>query len=168
MTTVTSEVSNLMQQFEGIVSDAKAIAARLSNEAFNRQPQPGRWSPGQCLEHLNITERKMLESMRPVAQAARSASRKADGPTRHGWMMNWFIRSMEPPPRRRFKTGAAFVPPSSLSKDAVVGEFVTLHEDVVRMLREVEGYDLSPKVQSPFAKFLKYKLGSAFALMAAH
>ena len=168
MTQVTGEVADLSRRFESIVSDAKALMGPLSDEAFNRQAAPDRWSPGQCLEHLNITERKMLENMRPAAAAVRSGGRRANGATRHGLLMGWFIRSMEPPPKRRFKTGVGFVPPASLSKDAVLGEFVRLHGDVLRMLKEVEGYDLSPKVQSPFAKFLKYKLGSAFALMAAH
>ncbi|HEX9579548.1 MAG TPA: DinB family protein [Gemmatimonadales bacterium] len=168
MTPGTAEVAELIRQFEAIVSDAKALAGPLSEEAFNRQPASGGWSPGQCLEHLNITERAMLQNMRPAAANVRSQGRRAEGPTRHGFLMGWFIRTMEPPVKRRLRTGAGFVPSSTLAKDAVLAEFARLHQDVLSLLKEADGYDLSPKVQSPFAKFLRYKLGSAFALMAAH
>jgi hypothetical protein len=168
MRSASGEVPDLVRQFDSIVSDARSLAGSLSDEAFNRQPEPGRWSVGQCLEHLNITERKMLENMRPAAREALASRRRAGAPTRHGWMMGWFIRSMEPPPKRRFKTGAGFVPAVALSRDAVLNDFLSLHEDVVAMLRELDGHQMSVKVQSPFARLLRYKLGSAFALMAAH
>jgi len=168
MPNAPGEVPDLVRQFEKIVSDARSLAGSLSDETFNRQPEQGRWSVGQCLEHLNITERKMLQNMRPAARATLATGRGAGAPTRHGWMMGWFIRSMEPPPKRRFRTGAAFVPPATLSKDAVLREFISLHEEVIAMLRELDGHPMSVKVQSPFNKLLRYKVGSAFALMAAH
>lgn len=163
-----AEVADLVRQFEAIVADARNLAGPMSDEGFNRQPAAGRWSPGQCLEHLNMTERGMLENMRLAAAEVRSGARPWARPTRHGWLMGWFIGVMEPPVKWRAKTSAAFAPTSTLSKDAVLGEFVRLHDDVRAMLQQVDGYDLGVKIRSPFSKYLKYKLGSAFALMAAH
>jgi hypothetical protein len=168
MLTGTAEVADLIRQFEDIVRDARSIVGPLSPEVFNRQPAAGGWSVGQCVEHLNITERAMLQSMRLAAAEARTRGKRATGPTRHGLLMRFFIKTMEPPVRRRLRTGAAFVPPRQLSKEEVVAEFVRLHDEVITLLREVDGYDLSPRVQSPFAKVLRYRLGSALALMAAH
>lgn len=57
------------------------------------------------------------------------------------------------------------MPPSNLSKVPVLAEFTKLHDDLLRALQELDGYDLGAvKVQSPFAGWLKYKLGSAIAL----
>lgn len=162
-------VSDYVRQFEAIVADARALVEPLSDSDFNRQPAADRWSAGQCLEHLNITERSMLERMRPAAEEVRQRGWPAAGPTRHGFIMRLLIGSMEPPPKRRFRTGAAFVPPSRISKDQALADFRRLHDEVFRLLERVDGYDLgAAKVQSPFSKLLRYKLGSAFALMAAH
>ncbi|HXV85498.1 MAG TPA: DinB family protein [Gemmatimonadales bacterium] len=164
----SQEVGDLVSQFEAIAADAKALVEPLPEAVFNRQPASGGWSVGQCMEHLNITERAMLANMRPAAQAVQLSGTPASQPTRHGWLMGWFIGTMEPPVKRRIRTRSGFIPPATLVKDAVLGEFLRLHQEVLRMLREVDGRDLSAKVQSPFSRFLRYKLGSAFALMAAH
>lgn len=163
------EVAELGSQLEAIVRDAQDLAGPLSGEAFNRQPAPGRWSVGQCLEHLNITERAMLLGMREAAQRIQASGRLAVGPTRHGLMMGWFIKTMEPPVKRRWRTRRGFVPPSQLSKPDVLREFAELHDEVIGLLHTVDGYDLNgAKMQSPFVKWMRYKLGSGLALMIAH
>ena len=169
MTLANAEVADYARQLEAVVRDAQALCAPLSAEAFNRQPGPGRWSAGQCLEHLNITNRAMLAGMRPAAERIRAGGRRAAGPTRHGWLMKWLISTMEPPAKRRLRTRPSFVPPGTLSKTEVLKEFVALHGEAVRLLETVDGYDLgAAKMQSPFFGLLWYKLGSGLALMAAH
>jgi hypothetical protein len=165
----SAEVEDLKRQFAAIVADARALADSSSEDAFNRQPAPGRWSPAQCIEHLNITARKMLPGLNGAAEKIRQQGTPASGPTRHGWLMGWLIASMEPPPKRRFKTGTAFVPPSQLSKTQVMNDFLALHDELARTLESLNGLDLNgATMPSPFFKLLRYKVGSAFALHAAH
>jgi len=169
MTPSNAEVADYIRQVEAIKADAVALASRLGDEPFNWQPGPNRWSAGQCLEHLNITHRAMLPRMREAAERTRASGRRAAGATRHGFLMRWFINGMEPPPKRRYRTGAGFVPPSDVSREPVLAEFTKLHDDLLRLLEQLDGYDLgAAKVQSPFAKWLRYKLGSAIALQMAH
>ncbi|HWP38875.1 MAG TPA: DinB family protein [Gemmatimonadales bacterium] len=166
---MSGEVEDLKRQFAMIVADARALAESLDEDAFNRQPAPGSWSPAQCIEHLNITARKMLPGLKGAAEAIRQRGTPASAPTRHGWLVGWLIRGMEPPPKRRFKTGAAFVPPSRLSRTQVMNDFIALHQELGRILDGLSGLDLNgAKLQSPFFKLLRYKAGSAFALHAAH
>lgn len=169
MTLANPEVADYARQLEAVVKDAQAFCTPLGDDAFNRQPGPGRWSVAQCLQHLNIANRAMLAGMRPAAARIRAGGRRAPGPTRHGWIMKLLISTMEPPAKRRLRTRASFVPPGALSKPEVLKEFVALHDDVQRLLESVDGYDLgAAKMQSPFFKLLWYQLGSAVALMAAH
>lgn len=163
------EAADYARQLTAIVADGQSLCAPLAPEAFNWQPGPSRWSVGQCLEHLNITERSMLAGMRRAAEQVRARDRRATAPTRHGWIMTWLIADMEPPVKRRYKTGTGFIPTLQLSKAEVLKEFVALHDDVRRLLEAVDGYDLgAAKMQSPFFKLLRYKLGSAIALLTAH
>jgi hypothetical protein len=165
----SAEVEDFKRQFGSIVAEARSLAEPLSEEALNRQPGPDRWSAAQCLEHLNITARAMLPGLKSAAEVVCRKGTPASGGTRHGWLMRWLIGSMEPPPQRRFKTGPGFVPPSRLSKTQVMNDFIALHEQLLAVLDGLNGYDLnSAKMQSPFFKLLRYKVGSAFALHAAH
>lgn len=163
------EVADSARQLTAVVKDAQALCAPLSAETFNWQPGPGRWSMGQCLEHLNTTERAFLPRIHEAIERVRASGKRSAGPTRIGFFMRWFIREMEPPPKRRFRTKPAFVPPSVLRKDAVLAEFTALHDQLLQYLEGVNGYDLgSVKIGSPFAPLLRYNLGAAFALIAAH
>ncbi len=169
MTFTNSEVADYARQIEAIKADARALVGGASDEAFNWQPGPNRWSAGQCLEHLNLTYRSLLPPLRQAAERVRATGRRAKRATQHSFFMRWFIKDMEPPPKRRYQTGSGFVPPSGLSRERALADFGGLHDELLRLLEQVDGYDLGgAKVQSPFAKWLKYKLGSAIALQMAH
>ncbi|MBI3982371.1 MAG: DinB family protein [Gemmatimonadetes bacterium] len=165
----SAEVEDFKRQFASIVADVRALVEPLSEDALNRQPEPGRWSAAQCLEHLNITARAMLPGLKHAADVVRSKGLPGSGHTKHGVLMGWLIRGMEPPPKRRYQTGRGFVPPSGLSKTQVLNDFIALHAELDKVLEQVNGLDLNTaKMQSPFFKWLRYKVGSAFALHAAH
>jgi hypothetical protein len=165
----SSEVADYARQIEAIKADASTLVGGSSDEAFRWAPGPDRWSAGQCLEHLNITDRSMLPPMRQAAQRVRAAGRRAKRPTQHSFFMRWFIKDMEPPPKRRYQTGSGFLPAGGVSRARTLAEFNAVHDELLRLLEQVDGFDLSgAKVQSPFAMWLKYKLGSAIALQLAH
>lgn len=169
MAHVEPEIADYVRQVNAIRQDARALVDGLGDDAFNRQPEPGRWSAGQCLEHLNATYRAMLPRMQEAAQTVRASGRRAKGPTRHAFLIRWFIKDMEPPVKRPYRTGSAFVPPSGLARGAVLAEFLRLHDELLVLLERVNGYDLgAAAVRSPFAGWLKYKLGSAIAIQTAH
>lgn len=166
---VEPDIADYVRQIAAIKADASSLVGGLSQEAFTWRPAAGKWSAGQCVEHLNITHRAMLPRMQEAAERTRASGRRARGVMRHGFFMRWFIADMEPPSKRRYATGRDFVPPSNLSREQVLAEFMELHEGLLRLLEQVNGYDLGAvRVQSPFAGWMRYKLGSAMALQMAH
>jgi hypothetical protein len=78
---------------------AQALAAGLTEQQLNWQPEPGSWSVGQCLEHLSITNEAYLTS---ISAALRE---KPDSPVEQitpGWFGRWFIHSfVEPSPNSK-------------------------------------------------------------------
>ena len=87
----------MQQQLGGIVDSLKAAQSRLraltdklSDSAWSAKPGPDRWSPAECVEHLNLTSRAYL----PLLHDAVGKARKMRGaPTTHyrrdllGWFM---------------------------------------------------------------------------------
>ena len=107
--------------------------------------------------------------MQDAAQAVMARGRRARGPTRHALLIRWFIKDLEPPVKRRYRTGSSFEPPSTLERQAVLAEFLRLHNELLALLEKVNGYHLgSAAVRSPFSGWLRYKLGSACAIQMAH
>src|SRR5574341_987320 len=103
------EPEDYICQLEAIQSDAREIAAGLTDAQFNWRPEPGRWSIAQCFDHLSVTASRYLTVIDEGIERARARGLYGNGPFRHGWLGNWFARSLEPPVKRKFKAPKAFL-----------------------------------------------------------
>ena len=136
---------------------------------FNWQPKPGTWSLGQCLDHINVTSRKFLDSMEPVIAAARSGGQLSEGPYVYGFLGRMFQRMTLPPAKRRFSAPAMFRPVEGKKMEAVASEWAQVHERMKKVIENASGVDLQRvKVASPASNLLKINLGMGFWIMTAH
>ncbi|MGZ7080956.1 MAG: DinB family protein, partial [Thermoanaerobaculia bacterium] len=144
------------------------IVGRLSDAQFNWQPTPDRWSIGQAVEHMNITTERYGPVLTKAIADARAGGRTAPGPFALGLLERWFFGAMEPPPRRRFRTRATFVPVANLPLGTTIDRFVGLQEEFARVIQAAEGLDLAHiKVRSQFGP-ISWSLNGTFAILLAH
>jgi hypothetical protein len=135
---------------------------------FTVRPQAMSWSAAECLAHLSISTELFLPTLRKaIDDAKRQKKKKTAKPKMDllGRVLAWFL---EPPIRTRVKTAAPFVPKSTRAKAEAFGEFATLQEKLVDLLREAREADLGVKIVSPFNRRVRYNLYSAFRIVAAH
>jgi hypothetical protein len=134
---------------------------------FTVRPSPLRWSAAECLAHLSISSEMFLPVLRDALAKARASSRKRGKVKMDllGRVLAWFL---EPPIRTKVKTTAPFVPKSTRAKADAFGEFATLQEKLIDLLRDARDADLRMKIVSPFDKRVRYNLLSAFRIVAAH
>lgn len=157
------------RQLEAINEDARDLIADLSETQFNWTPAPGQWSIGECLDHLNVTNRELIKPLHEAIKDAHARGRTFQGPFRHGWLVNKFVRSMEPPVKRKFKAPAIFRPRPQMSLIEVSREFFAVQDEVLQLIEEANGIHLARvKIASPVSRFLKYSVGQAFDLIATH
>ena len=155
------------RQYEGLKDDVRELTEGLSRDQLNWAPAPDKWSIAQCLAHLNRTDEAYAEALGPGIVKARERGLEG-GRIRYGILERWFIRTMEPPPRRRFKAPGKVVPAEDHPLD-VVGEYLDLKDRLVERLHQADGLDLSKaKIASPLARFIQIRIGAAFAFLAAH
>ena len=67
------------------------------------RPQPGKWSIAQNLAHLNFGYQYFDTIVSSIA-AARAKGIVGNGPFRYRWLSSWFVKSQEPPPKRKYKS----------------------------------------------------------------
>jgi hypothetical protein len=143
----------------------KATDGRL----FTVRPHPNSWSAAECLAHLSISTEMFLPALRSALEDARKRNLVSDKPPKMdfvGSVLRWFL---DPPFRQRVKTAQPFVPKSVRAKAEAFGEFSTLQNKLLEILRATRGLDLRRiKIVSPFDKRVKYNLYSAFRIVAAH
>jgi hypothetical protein len=163
------EVEAFRQQFEQLSHDADALVDPLTDEQFNWQPAPDAWSVAQCIEHLNTTARLYLPQLdESIANAIRRGT-YGEGPFSYNVVGRFLTAAMEPPPRFRVKTPKPFHPPQTRPRSDVMAAFKAYQVQFTDRLRQANGLDLArAKVRSPTATWLRFSLGSGFALMLAH
>jgi DinB family protein len=147
---------------------AWTLVQSTDGRLFTVRPQALSWSAAECLAHLSISTEMFLPVLRKSIDDARKKKRKVTSKPKMdvlGRVMAWFL---EPPIRKKVKTAAPFVPKSTRAKAEAFGEFASLQEKLIDLLREARDADLGAKIVSPFDKRVRYNLLSAFHIVAAH
>lgn len=163
------EIDDLRRQFEQLSADADALVAPLTDDQFHWQSAPGAWSVAQCIDHLNVTARLYLPRLdQGIADAIRRGV-YGEGPFRYALIGRWITRSQEPPSRLRVKAPERFHPVPRRSRSEIMAAFRAYQVQYVDRLRQANGLDLArARVSSPAFAWLRFSLGSGFALMTAH
>lgn len=166
---LTPEIDAFRREFERLADEADLLVSGLTDAQFTWRPAPTSWSIAQCLDHLNVTARLYLPQLdEGIANAIRQGF-YGEGPFTYWWLARMFVRMLEPPPRFRVKTPAAFQPPPARTRHEIMAAFRAYQVQYVDRLRQANGLDLSrARVRSPVASWVLMPLGTGFIAMTAH
>lgn len=166
---LVSDLQDYRQQVEAVNVDARDLIEGLSEAPFNWRPTPGHWSIAECLDHLTVTNRELLENVKASISDARTRGLTSSGPFRYGMIERWLVRSMEPPAKLKFKAPKIFKPRPSQSLAEVTRDFFAVQDEVLRLIKQANGLNLKrAKVTSPVTRLFKLSLGQVFDLIATH
>lgn len=167
--TLAPDILDLFEQVEAIRRDAGGLVAGLRPDQLAWRPAPDRWSIADCLEHLTRTAEVSFRGFDRMVEQARARGLTRRKPFEPGFVERWLLSGMEPPPRRKFKVGAALAPAPDCDPAAAVSRFLSAQDVIEARLRDVNGLDLRRiRVPSPVVRWLRYRLGFALHLLLAH
>jgi len=166
------DLEDLRLQLDAAEREATALVEDLDDERLNWRPSPAAWSIAQCLDHLSAASRVYLDAMEEAAATARRRGWQRRGPIRPGAPSRWFLRELEPPPRRRLRAPRKIAPMASASRasKAAVGEDFKHQQARARtLLAAVADLDLNrARFVNPFIPLVRFTLGTGFLVIATH
>lgn len=163
------DLAAILRGFEESDAEARALLAELDEERFNARPSERSWSVAQCLDHLNVGNRVYLEAMRPAVETAQRKGSARFKPIRPGILERWFIREMEPPPRRLLPAPRKIVPASHKSRAEVGEEWTRIQAQLRNLLHEAAPLDLNrTRFINPFIRLIRFSVGTGFLVLEAH
>jgi hypothetical protein len=163
------DLDALDAQLDAIQREADALTAGLTDEQFNWQPDPTRWSIAHCLQHLVISADGLLERQETAIDRARNRRTLSDGPYRHGRIGSMITASIEPPAKRRFRTARALVPSGRHSVGTLLPAFQRRQDSLRQLVGRARGIDLGKtRVPLPGLPILRLSLGQSFAFTLGH
>ncbi len=167
---LNAELRDYLRQWEEAKSSASRLVEDLSDEQLLWTPSPDGWSIAECFGHLNATVEAYFPRIDRAIEEGRAAGLLGDGPFRHGFLMNRFIKMLQPPPRRRFKVpGPIFQPKVDTPVRDTCERFLSHQDSLAERVRRADGLDLARvRLVSPLTRWLRMSLGQCFSLVATH
>jgi hypothetical protein len=167
---------NSLELLEKLKADTRQIILQsnllLQNDPalLVQQPQPGKWSIAQIIEHLNVYGRYYLPEIR------KALAKKTYAPAENysgGWFGNYFTKMMQPSSetevRNKMKAMKNYSPAPDLDSKAVLDEFIAQQHDLLQLLDLAAKNNISRiRIPVSIAKFIKLKLGDTFRFVIAH
>jgi len=163
--------TRLIDQLGHSDQKARELYSGLSPDQLNWQPDPTRWSMGQCLEHLAITDEAYLPAI-SNSLAGHPASAVPDiGP---GWFGRWFIRSfirsfIEPSPQTKRARAPKKIAPGSSVEPSVLDRFLRSNQAARELIRRAQGYDVNRiRFKNPFLPMIRFTAGTGLVIICGH
>ncbi|HET7228530.1 MAG TPA: DinB family protein [Longimicrobium sp.] len=161
-----------MDQLAFIRRETAELADGITEAQFNWVPGPGRWSVGQVVNHLNISGSSYVERLEPLLADARAHGLRDRGDFKPSLVGGFLVRSMEPPPRKRFKAPRIWRPAEpgpALDRERELARLHTLHDRVEALIRVADGLDLRRiRIASPVSGLIRMNAGDALNLLLTH
>jgi hypothetical protein len=163
------DLDELVREIHRQTTEVEEIVGGLSPDKLDWRPSPAKWSVGGHIAHMVLVNGPYLEAIAGSLSRARERGRVGDGPYRHPWFGRWFAGSMEPPPKRRWKTAPKMVPDPLVAADDVLASFRGCQGELARLVEASRGVDLGrARLSSPFMKILRFSVGATFGILLAH
>jgi hypothetical protein len=147
----------------------RALYRALPGDAWSQQPAENRWSAAECIAHLNLTSRALLPLLCAGLDEARVRGVRT-APRYRRDLVGWLVwQAMRPSGGLKTAALPAFVPPSALPLEDLLGEFERLQDELASCVRKAEGLAIEQvTVVSPFDARVKVNLYAALTLVARH
>lgn len=170
------ELRESRDELEAVGREAEDLAAALSGEQLWWRPDPTTWSVGECLDHLVLTGEAYLEVLDGAIEEGRRRGLRGGNEYRPSLMGRWLPGFLEPPPGLTVPAPRRIRPRPPDPGDSgradsgdPLAAFLEMRERLLHRLRAADDLDISRiRVPSPFVPLLRFDLGAAFRVVAAH
>jgi len=166
------ELEDIRDRLIASRATATSVVEGLSDEEFNRQPEPGAWSVCECLDHLNRVGGKLVEAFDEGLERAHREGLYGRGRNRYGFLERWFAReasAVSPPRHKRVRTFQVYEPRAGQSVVNVLADYHILQTNLVERVEAANGIDIARlKIRSPATRWVRLSLGQWLQLVAGH
>ncbi len=170
MTTLPSDLQQLLDQVDAADRAGAAIAAGVTDEQFHWQPFDGRgWSIAQCLEHLAVMDKYYAAAVRRGVDEGLRRGLRRTGPGRSTFFGRRFIAAQEPPVKMKMKAPKVGRSPEDKPREEVMRGYREAHQYVRELILDAADVDLTRATfPNPFIPVVRMRVGTALAVLTAH
>lgn len=170
------ELRESLAELRAAGAEAEELTSGLTPEQLSWRPGPDAWSITECLDHLVRTGEAYLEVLDEAIEDGRERRLRARGDYRPSLVGRWLPGLLEPPPGLKIPAPRRIRPrppepggPPPGNGGHPIAAFLDLRQRLARRVAAADDLDIARiRVPSPFVPLLRFDLGSAFRVIAAH
>jgi hypothetical protein len=148
---------------------AKTEFNHLSFEQLNWKPEANKWSIGQCMDHLIISDCSYFPAFKKIT----------DGKFEMNFWENWspfsglfgkiLVSQVNESPGKKLNAPGIFIPPQSEIDMGIVERFYKHLDSLLDYIADCNKFDVDKiHITSPVSKLVTYSLRNAISLLIQH
>ena len=145
---------------------AELLARRLTAAQLNWRPDAGKWSVGQCIEHLHHANETYARAIVPVLKGREAPVEEI----RLGGLGRWFIRHYIDVVPDTFRAQAPKkIKPSHEVDARVLDRFLESNRRVRALVQRASRYDVNRiRFPNPYVPILRFTVGTGLEVLTRH
>lgn len=163
----------LLQQLVDKLSEfenrARTRFGGLGNDALTWQPAAGRWSVGQCLEHLIEVNELYVPIIHAIANGEMHTRMRERIPMLPGIWGKLLLNGVKPENAKPMRTQRNVNPRAADVPTDIIEKFCAHQRALAKAISGLEDIDLDERIiTSPLVSFVTYSLRDALMIILAH
>jgi len=163
--------------FDGLTADLATLRdvtqrrfRPLTDDQLNRRPGPGKWSVGQCLEHLNIVGGLYLPTITRKLKQAQARNTRPAAIVKHGLIGRKMAEAMRTPPSEKaMKSPQQYAPSGARLPRTVVEVFGRQLDELEGLLEQARCVNANAiRIPNPIIPLLWPRLPDVVELLVEH
>lgn len=156
--------AELAAKSQALEKKALDTFGKLTPNQLNWRPDRDTWSIAQQFDHLVLSNRPYLGILEKLGKSAGPATK----PYQTGFWGKLMLKAVSPEESIPAPVPKPLIPTNDPLDQRVIEEFMNLQDKFHGLVASLMGKDLNAKFASPFAGFVKLKLGDALHMNALH
>lgn len=141
----------------------------LTTEQINFHPLQGKWSVGECFDHLIVSHRMYYDKLAELLRSGKLIHDDKNNKVTNSLFGKILINAVSPDSVRRFNTFNKFKPTKLKIDESVFDKFILLQNKFVKLLNSFENIDFTrTKISSPVSNFIKLNVADALMIIINH
>ena len=139
----------------------------LSDKQLNWKPDERSWSVGQCIDHINNTDRPYFDRIKAAFSKAKNFTDSYN--YRAAFPGTFLIKAMSPGSKVKVKAQKIFRPSMSAVSKEAFDRYDKQQEEMLAVLEEGKKYNINKiKVSSPAFSLMRMRVGDALRVLVLH
>ena len=152
-----------------IAQEVKNTFGHLHAEQLNWKPEPAKWSVGQCIDHLMVTNTTYFPTLKRIADRRKETTFWEKVPYLPGFFGKALIKSFQPDAQSKLQSPKVFKPSLSTIPTDIIARFIDHQQELIALMQQTEGvHHRKLIITSPASRFVTYSLEDAFTIMLVH